>query len=682
MGDTLKLNNKGFAISSIMYIILVLAVLLISLTLALLSSRKLILDKLKKEATNEVYEVYPLTYRETLSTLKEEAITYAGDNEIQKDSIKVSNLNSSVDSDTLTGYKLDNKYLTMVSNNDTYDVYLGESETTTSLNTSNMIDIVDYKISGNSKQGVLPSEYQQVEYIESTGTQYINTLITPTENLEFELESQVISSDHSQRYRHILGSRISGGNNDFAIMVDTQNDYTYRLEYGGITGGNVILANTTSLQKNKIEFKNRTLTINSINYGTAQEFSFTSNIPIYIFALNHGNTADLRNLNLRLFRLKFYKEGNILRDFVPCYRKSDNVVGLYDLVEDKFYVNQGTGNFLKGNNTPTPETPVEIESVGEYDETTGKYKIPVKVSGKNLLNPEWLLESANDDWIAGSYWKRYEQLKPNTTYIIKSYIPADIQNKVTFFIATYKASYDNNQANGDWASSTGTRKATITTDDTGLIIIKRNVSWNSTDQMVLDMFNNPELQIQLEEGDIATDYEPFVEPITTNIYVNEPLRKIGNYADYIDFENKKVVRKIGMKTVDFKYHNFLADNNYLYLKTPVFSDMLANSLDCMSNKIKTFIEFPGGPLKNRLMINVDKVFYYLVVAEESEIQNYIDLLAGMEIYYVLATPDDTEPIQPQKLSTPIIDGNAYIDFGTSLQPTDVEFTILKKIKQL
>ena len=59
MGDALKLNNKGFAISSIMYIILVLAVILISLILVTLSSRKLILDKLRDEALENIYYVSP-----------------------------------------------------------------------------------------------------------------------------------------------------------------------------------------------------------------------------------------------------------------------------------------------------------------------------------------------------------------------------------------------------------------------------------------------------------------------------------------------------------------------------------------------------------------------------------------------------------------------------------------------
>ncbi len=52
----MKLNNKGFAISTIMYIILVLAVILITLSLSMLSSRRLILDKIRQESLNNVYD--------------------------------------------------------------------------------------------------------------------------------------------------------------------------------------------------------------------------------------------------------------------------------------------------------------------------------------------------------------------------------------------------------------------------------------------------------------------------------------------------------------------------------------------------------------------------------------------------------------------------------------------------
>ena len=35
-------------------------------------------------------------------------------------------------------------------------------------------------------------------------------------------------------------------------------------------------------------------------------------------------------------------------DLVPCYRKSDGEIGMYDLVSNTFFTNQGTGTFLKG----------------------------------------------------------------------------------------------------------------------------------------------------------------------------------------------------------------------------------------------------------------------------------------------------------------------------------------------
>ena len=51
----MRLNNKGFAISTIMYMVLVLAVLVMSLTLMLLNGRRLIIDKQKKIALNNIY---------------------------------------------------------------------------------------------------------------------------------------------------------------------------------------------------------------------------------------------------------------------------------------------------------------------------------------------------------------------------------------------------------------------------------------------------------------------------------------------------------------------------------------------------------------------------------------------------------------------------------------------------
>ena len=43
-------------------------------------------------------------------------------------------------------------------------------------------------------------------------------------------------------------------------------------------------------------------------------------------------------------------------------------------------------------------------------------------------------------------------------------------------------------------------------------------------------------------------YEPYFESTTTNIYIDEPLRKVGDYVDYIDFSNGKLYRTVGAHT--------------------------------------------------------------------------------------------------------------------------------------
>ncbi len=54
--------------------------------------------------------------------------------------------------------------------------------------------------------------------------------------------------------------------------------------------------------------------------------------------------------------------------------------------------------------------------------------------------------------------------------------------------------------------------------------------------------------VQLEYGETATDYVPYKEQVSSvvNIYLDEPLRKTGNYADYIDFRKQCIARNTGV----------------------------------------------------------------------------------------------------------------------------------------
>jgi hypothetical protein len=76
----------------------------------------------------------------------------------------------------------------------------------------------------------------------------------------------------------------------------------------------------------------------------------------YVFN-SHGE-PNLKS-SMRLYYFKMWTDGELVRDFVPTIRDSDNVAGLYDLVNDVFYENIGTGAFL------TPDDVAEEPEVGE-----------------------------------------------------------------------------------------------------------------------------------------------------------------------------------------------------------------------------------------------------------------------------------------------------------------------------
>ena len=53
-------------------------------------------------------------------------------------------------------------------------------------------------------------------------------------------------------------------------------------------------------------------------------------------------------MEYRVYSFKAYEYDVLIRDMIPCYRKADHVIGMYDLVNDVFYTNSGTGTFYKG----------------------------------------------------------------------------------------------------------------------------------------------------------------------------------------------------------------------------------------------------------------------------------------------------------------------------------------------
>jgi hypothetical protein len=90
------------------------------------------------------------------------------------------------------------------------------------------------------------------------------------------------------------------------------------------------------------DMSNYYLKVNNVTLMSGTSSTAISENNLYIFACNGGGTAKQFG-KYKLFSCKIYQNNELIKNFVPCYRKSDNEPGLYDTVNNEFKTNSGTG---------------------------------------------------------------------------------------------------------------------------------------------------------------------------------------------------------------------------------------------------------------------------------------------------------------------------------------------------
>lgn len=184
--------------------------------------------------------------------------------------------------------------------------------------------------------------YIPVEYIESTGTQYIDTNFTPSGKLTVEGK---ISVSKPTREIAVAGTENFGWELGFSTTENRMFSYLNSIN-------SLAVITTSSIWNTKLEFT----AINDYDNSIRSLSVNVDNIYVSDTRLSKEYRQNLLLFNYRkvyyfagkCYSMKFYDDDVLRRDFIPCYRKSDNVIGMYDLVEGKFYTNEGTGEFLKG----------------------------------------------------------------------------------------------------------------------------------------------------------------------------------------------------------------------------------------------------------------------------------------------------------------------------------------------
>lgn len=198
-----------------------------------------------------------------------------------------------------------------------------------------------YELKNKGICSILPTEYQQVEYIESTGTQYLV--------IDYIASGITISKGKFQitdvsKAAFLFGSRTSGGTSFYGLNWGSGTPYKYYNSYL-----NAKLTDAEIDDEIHTFYKDKgKLYIDSTEISDVSQTNFTTPNKINIFGCASGDHLGYLPPFARIFYLQFYDNEELKIDLIPCYRKSDGVIGMYDLVEDKFYTNSGTGTFVKG----------------------------------------------------------------------------------------------------------------------------------------------------------------------------------------------------------------------------------------------------------------------------------------------------------------------------------------------
>ena len=194
-------------------------------------------------------------------------------------------------------------------------------------------------IAGGDFSFTLPDGYTQLKYIESSGTQYIDTGFVPNQDTRLVMKTEFKITGSNM---FLFGARTSEKENSFAFNAYTSNIYrshynTTWLDYDS----SVSFSEPFTIDKNK-----NTTKLNGVHTVTEQYAKFECPCNLTLFALN-TKTAAQTFATAKLYDCKIYNNGKLIRDFIPCINSSGNI-GLYDAVTKAFYKNSGTGSFIAG----------------------------------------------------------------------------------------------------------------------------------------------------------------------------------------------------------------------------------------------------------------------------------------------------------------------------------------------
>ena len=210
---------------------------------------------------------------------------------------------------------------------------------------------------------LLPDEYQQVEYIESTGKQYINTGLLAKDHIDIYLEI-LGNFSSTAKSKYIFGcSDGTSGSSTYHLLGTAYSSSDFVAQHG--IGGSEKIIKSADTDKHTfcLDFLNNTFSLDSdLIIDLEYNGTIYINQNYFLFSINQGGKSQ-SPASFKMNSCKILENNQLIRYYIPCYSVTNvinsngnsvsaNTKGLYDLVEGKFYTNKNNSGV---DFTPGPE---------------------------------------------------------------------------------------------------------------------------------------------------------------------------------------------------------------------------------------------------------------------------------------------------------------------------------------
>lgn len=242
----------------------------------------------------------------------------------------------------------------------------------TELVTVNVEGAEGYEISIN-EISMYNNEYTEVEYIESTGTQYIDTGFKHNQDTRVVMKVQATSITANA---WAFEGRNSSSSAKKGVFYYYSSNDLWNVDY---PGSRQSISNISDTDLLEIDYNKNVCTINGQSV-THTATTFQSSYNLTLLACNTAGTISGK-LKAKLYSCQIYDNDVLIRDYVPV-KNSQGIYGLYDKVNNTFSVSAGSDQFV-GSEV------VYKKNIATQTSSTGTHKIP--------YDTEYAIEASNVD---------------------------------------------------------------------------------------------------------------------------------------------------------------------------------------------------------------------------------------------------------------------------------------------